>query len=128
MVRNGISDICGKPKKLIGLGKTKAYANQGEITMGRTRGKRLGAVTRDEERWLDCLERSEIDTKKPFTATQAARMIAVTPNKNGTILKNIPLPRKLSHVLRKSPRYEALLKTDINSTTYWVIKSRDNYD
>ncbi len=94
------------------------------IKMGNSRARRLGKLTRQEENWLDTLERSAIDTRTPFSATEASRAIAVTPNKKGHILKMIPNPRKMAYILRKSKRYDRWNKPKINNKTtiYWVKK------
>ena len=90
-----------------------------------SRVKRLGVLTRQEENWLDTLERSSIDTRTPFSATEASRAIAVTPNKKGHILKMVPNPRKMAYILRKSQRYARWNKPKINNkiTVYWVNKN-----
>tara|TARA_R110002020_G_scaffold448052_1_gene660709 strand:- start:83 stop:373 length:291 start_codon:yes stop_codon:yes gene_type:complete len=92
------------------------------INMGRI--KRLGVLTRQEENWLDTLERSSINTRTPFSATEASRAIAATPNKKGHILKVVPNPRKTAYILRKSQRYVRWNKPKINNktTVYWVKK------
>ena len=94
------------------------------ITITNNRAKRLGRLTRQEENWLDTLERSSLDTRIPFSATQASRAIAMTPNKKGHILKMVPNPRKFAFVLRKSKRYDRWNEPKINNktTVYWVKK------
>ena len=89
-----------------------------------SRVKRLGMLTRQERNWLDTLERSAIDTRIPFSATEASRTIAVTPNKTGSILKMIPNPRKMAYILRKSQEYDRWNEPKINNktTVYWVKK------
>lgn len=85
------------------------------------RAKRLGRVTRQEANWLDALERSELDTTSPFTGTEAARMVAITPNKKGHIMKMIPIPRKMTRLLIKSPNYVRWNYSKHKHTTvYWV--------
>ena len=80
----------------------------------------LGELSLMERNWINALERSVLDTSKPFTASQALAAIKVTKTKKGRRMLRIPTRQKVAYILRLSEDY-----MDINPNRY--IQSQDKY-
>ena len=80
----------------------------------------LGELSLMEKRWLDALERSVLDTSRPFTAKQALAAIKITKTKKGKTMLRIPTRQKVAYILRLSEDY-----ADINTSLH--IQSQDKY-
>jgi len=82
----------------------------------------LGRLTQMEVNWLDCLERSVLDTTQPFTPSQGITAMAQTESKKkGRRMLRLPTSRKLSQILRVSKDYIELdTKKEITTARYWV--------
>ena len=84
--------------------------------------RRLYRITRMESSLLSSLERSYLDTSKPFTASQAITAIGLTGNKKGMSF-NVKLnSSKLCRIFRKSEDYEVFKKVTRGKT--WWIKNK----
>ena len=68
-------------------------------------------INKHEQFILNALERSELDTSKPFTANQARRVLSMTGTRNNekTTLRQIPSAHKLNRIFKKSSDYELVV-------------------
>lgn len=80
----------------------------------------LGELSLMEIRWLNALERSVLDTSRPFTAKQALAAIKVTRTKKGKKMLRFPTKQKVAYMLKLSEDYE-----DINPSLH--IQNQDKY-
>lgn len=68
-------------------------------------------INRHEQFILNAIERSELDTSKPFTAKQVREALSMTGTRNNekTTLRQIPSTHKLNRIFKKSSDYELVV-------------------
>jgi len=90
--------------------------------------RRMYRMTRLELQWLNCLEKSELDTSSAFSPKEALEAIKAVPLIGGTKRKTLPHSSRLAFILRKSPEYERAgfrgsngeITTNTHGTTQWI--------
>ena len=81
--------------------------------------RRMTRVTRGDAMLLDSLDRSYLDTTKPFTASSAVQAILVTGTKRGRAFSVNINSKKLCTIFRKSPHYEVVGKKHEKASIFW---------
>jgi protein-disulfide isomerase-like protein with CxxC motif len=68
-------------------------------------------INRHEQYILNAIERSELDTSKPFTAKRAREVLSMTGTRNNekTTLRQIPSAHKLNRIFKKCSDYELVV-------------------
>ena len=83
------------------------------------RKSRMSRITKGDRILLDSLDRSYLNTKRPFCSAEAVQAILITGNKQGRSFDMKINTRKLCAIFRKSDEYVEVSKT-YSGKIYWV--------